>query len=136
MRYSRLLEENSYANKKADYVWLLIVCSSMLLVSLPLGSLARLLALTGCSPCLQLISPVFTVPILSGSLAFALVYIWSRRNPTVQMSLMGIVTWVARSHHHPSLSAWLTTTNPHQRLCVVSPALPLWFLLGRSWEME
>jgi len=43
-------------------------------------------------PPTQLISPLFTVPFLSGSLAFALVYIWSRRNPTVRMSLMGIVT--------------------------------------------
>ncbi|KAL7418148.1 Derlin [Mrakia frigida] len=70
MRYSRLLEENSYANRRADFLWLLIVCSAMLL----------------------LISPLFTVPFLSGSLAFALVYIWSRRNPSVQMSLMGVIT--------------------------------------------
>jgi hypothetical protein len=37
MRYSRLLEENSYANRRADFLWLLIVCSAMLLVrpSLP-----------------------------------------------------------------------------------------------------
>jgi hypothetical protein len=32
MRYSRLLEEGSYANKKADYLWLLITCSIGLLV--------------------------------------------------------------------------------------------------------
>lgn len=32
MRYSRLLEENSYANRRADFLWLLLVCSSMLLV--------------------------------------------------------------------------------------------------------
>lgn len=33
MRYSRMLEESSFANKKADYLWLLILSSVMLLVS-------------------------------------------------------------------------------------------------------
>lgn len=40
----------------------------------------------------QLISPLFTKPFLSAPLSFALVYIWSRRNPSVRMSLMGVVT--------------------------------------------
>lgn len=32
MRYSRMLEESSFANKKADYFWLLFLSSVMLLV--------------------------------------------------------------------------------------------------------
>jgi len=32
MRYSRMLEESSFANKKADYLWLLLTSSVMLLV--------------------------------------------------------------------------------------------------------
>lgn len=32
MRYSRLLEENSFSNRRADYVWLLTLCGSFLLV--------------------------------------------------------------------------------------------------------
>ena len=32
MRYSRLLEENSFSNRRADYVWLLFLCSSFLWV--------------------------------------------------------------------------------------------------------
>lgn len=32
MRYSRMLEESSFANRKADYVWLLILSAVMLLV--------------------------------------------------------------------------------------------------------
>ena len=32
MRYSRMLEESSFANRKADYVWLLIQSAVMLLV--------------------------------------------------------------------------------------------------------
>jgi Derlin-2/3 len=33
MRYSRLLEENSFSNRQADYVWLLFLSASFLLVS-------------------------------------------------------------------------------------------------------
>ena len=33
MRYSRMLEESSFANRKADYFWLLLLSSIMLLVS-------------------------------------------------------------------------------------------------------
>ncbi|WVQ73474.1 hypothetical protein IAR50_003046 [Cryptococcus sp. DSM 104548] len=73
MRYSRLLEENSFANRRADYAWLLFLCASFLL----------------------LVSSVTTLPFLSSSLAFALVYIWSRRNPAVKMSLFGVVTITA-----------------------------------------
>jgi hypothetical protein len=36
MRYSRMLEESSFANRKADYFWLLFLSSLMLLVRLPL----------------------------------------------------------------------------------------------------
>ncbi|KAE8542114.1 hypothetical protein D1P53_001595 [Cryptococcus gattii VGV] len=43
----------------------------------------------------QLVSSVATLPFLSSSLAFALVYIWSRRNPSVKMSLFGIITITA-----------------------------------------
>lgn len=34
MRYSRMLEESSFANKKADYFWLLLQSSVMLLVNI------------------------------------------------------------------------------------------------------
>jgi len=33
MRYSRMLEESSFANRRADYFWLLLLSSVMLLVS-------------------------------------------------------------------------------------------------------
>lgn len=36
MRYSRMLEESSFANKKADYFWLLLQSSVMLLVYYPI----------------------------------------------------------------------------------------------------
>ncbi|WVO14298.1 hypothetical protein L204_101930 [Cryptococcus depauperatus] len=49
-------------------------------------------------PCVSylfhLLTPVTTLPFLSSSLAFALVYIWSRRNPSIKMSLFGVLTYV------------------------------------------
>lgn len=89
MRYSRLLEENSFANRRADYAWLLFLCASFLLVSVPCIWSSDALA-----DMRQLVSSVATLPFLSSSLAFALVYIWSRRNPSVKMSLFGIITYV------------------------------------------
>ncbi len=41
MRYSRMLEESSFANRKADYFWLLFLSSLMLLVRLPLHLQSR-----------------------------------------------------------------------------------------------
>jgi hypothetical protein len=38
MRYSRMLEESSFANRKADYFWLLFLSSLMLLVGHPTSS--------------------------------------------------------------------------------------------------
>ncbi|KAI5989996.1 Der1-like protein [Pisolithus albus] len=70
MRYSRMLEESSFANKKADYFWLLFVSSAMLL----------------------LLSPLFNLPFLSSSLAFVPIYVWSRRHPSIPISLFGIFT--------------------------------------------
>lgn len=35
MRYSRMLEESSFANRKADYFWLLFLSAFLLLVRLP-----------------------------------------------------------------------------------------------------
>jgi len=73
MRYSRMLEESSFANRKADYFWLLFQSAAMLL-------------------CL---SPLFNLPFLSAPLAFVPIYIWARRHPSTQISLFGVVTITA-----------------------------------------
>ncbi|KAF8133273.1 Der1-like protein [Boletus reticuloceps] len=70
MRYSRMLEESSFANKKADYLWLLFLSSLMLLA----------------------LSPLVNLPFLSSSLAFVPIYIWSRRHPSTPIALFGIIT--------------------------------------------
>lgn len=73
MRYSRMLEESSFANKKADYFWLLFLSSVMLLG----------------------LSPLFNLPFLSSSLAFVPIYLWSRRHPSTPISLFGLITITA-----------------------------------------
>ncbi|BGP17541.1 hypothetical protein JCM10213v2_005574 [Rhodosporidiobolus nylandii] len=55
MRYSKMLEESAFHGRRADYVWLLIVSCTLLL----------------------------------------LVYLWSRLNPLVRLSLFGIITITA-----------------------------------------
>ncbi|KAI0031051.1 Der1-like protein [Vararia minispora EC-137] len=73
MRYSRMLEESSFANRRADYFWLLSLCAIILL-------------------CL---SPAFNLPFLSSPLAYVPIYFWSRRHPSTPISLFGIVTITA-----------------------------------------
>ncbi|KAI0050371.1 Der1-like protein [Auriscalpium vulgare] len=70
MRYSRMLEESSFANRKADYFWLLFLSSVMLLA----------------------LSPLFNLPFLSSPLAYVPIYFWSRRHPSTPISLFGLIT--------------------------------------------
>lgn len=76
-----MLEESSFANAKADYLYLLLQSSVLLLVlsSLPL----------------PFFGPVFTLPFLSAPLAFVPIYLWSRRHPSTQISLFGLITITA-----------------------------------------
>jgi len=73
IRYSRMLEESSFANRKADYFWLLFLSSLMLLA----------------------LSPLFNLPFLSSPLAFVPIYLWSRRHPSTPISLFGLITITA-----------------------------------------
>jgi len=68
-----MLEESSFPNKKAEYLWLLLQSSVMLLA----------------------ISPLVNLPFLSSPLAFVPIYVWSRRHPSTHISLFGIVTITA-----------------------------------------
>jgi len=70
MRYSRMLEESSFANRTADYFWLLLLSAFMLLA----------------------LSPLVNLPFLSSPLAFVPIYLWARRHPSTPISLFGIFT--------------------------------------------
>jgi len=69
VRYSKMLESNAFHGRKADYLWLLIVSATILLI----------------------LSPLSPPPFLSSPLSFTLVYLWSRLNPNVRLSLFGIL---------------------------------------------
>ncbi|GAA6010102.1 hypothetical protein JCM10207_007559 [Rhodosporidiobolus poonsookiae] len=73
MRYSKMLEESAFHGRRADYVWLLLVSCTLLLI----------------------LSPLSPSPFLSSPLSFTLVYLWSRLNPLVRLSLFGIITITA-----------------------------------------
>lgn len=76
MRYSRMLEENSFGGRaggRAAYVMLLLFAAS----------------------CLLILSPLTAQPFLGSPLAFVLVYIWSRRNRHVRLSLFGLLVVTA-----------------------------------------
>jgi Derlin-2/3 len=91
-----MLEESSFANRKADYFWLLFLSSLMLLVRtshLPLQQTVHSLQLLP-SP-LQGLSPLFNLPFLSSPLAYVPIYFWSRRHPTTPISLFGLLTITA-----------------------------------------
>lgn len=74
-RYSRELEE-TYRGRTKDYVWILFITAVPLLIL---------------SPYLNPNGIHFLGPHLSN----CLIYLWSRRNPTVQLSFLGLFTFTA-----------------------------------------
>ena len=98
MRYSRMLEESSFANRKADYFWLLLQSAVMLLVRSPHPPSPTMSLHPTHSPAHpppQILSPLVNMPFLSSPLAFVPIYVWSRRHPLLPISLFGLVTITA-----------------------------------------
>jgi hypothetical protein len=52
--------------------------------------------------CMQIIAPPFALPFLQPSLAFSLIYIWSRKNPHEQVALFWIIQLPAPYVRSPS----------------------------------
>jgi len=73
IRYSKSLEETSFRNRPADFLWLLVF---------------GMIVLTA-------IAPFVKVQFLGTSLNFMLVYLWSRRNPHVPLSFLGVFNFSA-----------------------------------------
>ena len=97
MRYSRMLEESSFANRKADYFWLLFLSALMLLVRhvTPTPTLCTSAGERVIISLLQGLSPLFNLPFLSSPLAYVPIYFWSRRHPSTPISLFGLLTITA-----------------------------------------
>ncbi|KAI9019858.1 Der1-like family-domain-containing protein [Hyaloraphidium curvatum] len=77
VRYSRALEEGSFRGRTADFVWMLLLAASAIIIITPF--------LPASAP----------LPFLSSPLTFHLVYLWSRRNPHVRMNFLGLFTFSA-----------------------------------------
>ena len=73
MRYCKSLEEGSFRNRSADFLWMLMFGGAMLIG----------------------LAPFVKVQFLGSSLTFMLVYVWSRRNPGIPLSFLGIFTFGA-----------------------------------------
>jgi Derlin-2/3 len=67
-RYSRMLEETHFRNRTKSFIGLLIYAMTVLLI----------------------LSPLTGIPFLGSPLSFTLVYIYSRLNPDVRMSFLGL----------------------------------------------
>lgn len=77
VRYSRMLEENSFRNRTFDFLYLFILACPALIVSV------------------SLLGSWVNIPFLSSPLTFLLVYIWSRRNPHLRMNMLGLFSFSA-----------------------------------------
>lgn len=73
LRYCKSLEEGSFRNRSADFLWMLVFGGLMLIIMAPFAK----------------------VQFLGTSLNFMMVYVWSRRNPDVPLSFLGIFTFGA-----------------------------------------
>ncbi|CCI49833.1 unnamed protein product [Albugo candida] len=73
VRYCRLLEEGSFRNRPADFVYMLLFGAALMI----------------------LVAPFINVHFLGSSLTFMMVYIWGRRNSEVRMSFLGLFPFTA-----------------------------------------
>jgi len=73
IRYCRLLEENSFTGRQADFIAFIVFCAFLM----------------------TLIAPFVHVPFMSSSLTFAMVHLWGRWNPHIRMSFLGLFPFTA-----------------------------------------
>lgn len=73
IKYSKSLEEGSFRNRSADFLWMLTFGAAVLTA----------------------LAPFANVQFLGSSLTFMMVYVWGRRHPRVPLSFLGIFTFSA-----------------------------------------
>jgi len=73
VKYSKSLEEGSFRNRSADFLWMLLVGAAILIT----------------------LGPFVNVQFLGSSLAFMMVYVWGRRHPRLPLSFLGIFSFSA-----------------------------------------
>jgi Derlin-2/3 len=73
VKYSKSLEEGSFRNRSADFLWMLLIGAGILIA----------------------LGPFVNVQFLGSSLAFMMVYVWGRRHPRLPLSFLGIFSFSA-----------------------------------------
>jgi Derlin-2/3 len=83
-RYCKLLEENSFRGRTADFFYMLLFGATVLTGIVLIGGM------------IPYISETFArILFLSNSLTFMMVYVWSKHNPFIHMSFLGLFTFTA-----------------------------------------
>lgn len=83
-RYCKLLEENSFRGRTGDFFYMLLFGATVLTSIVFIGG------------SIPYISESFAkVLFLSNSLTFMMVYVWSKHNPLIHMSFLGLFTFTA-----------------------------------------
>ncbi|KAK9064196.1 hypothetical protein SSX86_015576 [Deinandra increscens subsp. villosa] len=83
-RYCKLLEENSFRGRTADFFYMLLFGASVLTTIVLVGGM------------IPYVSESFAkIIFLSNSLTFMMVYVWSKQNPFIHMSFLGLFTFTA-----------------------------------------
>ena len=75
VKYAKQLEEGSFRNRSLDFAWMLVAGAAAIAAAAPLAR--------------------GRVQFLGSSLAFMMVYVWSRRHRHVRMSFLGVATFTA-----------------------------------------
>lgn len=73
VRYCRLLEENTFHGRTADFLFMLMFGGTIMTV----------------------LAPFLNVHFLGSALSFMMVYVWSYKNEHIQMSFLGVVNFTA-----------------------------------------
>jgi len=83
-RYCKLLEENSFRGRTADFFYMLLFGATVLTSIVLIGGM------------IPYVSETFArILFLSNSLTFMMVYVWSKHNPFIHMSFLGLFTFTA-----------------------------------------
>ncbi|XWS19434.1 hypothetical protein CRYUN_Cryun31cG0015500 [Craigia yunnanensis] len=83
-RYCKLLEENSFRGRTADFFYMLLFGASVLTGIVLIGGMIPYLS-----------ESFAKIIFLSNSLTFMMVYVWSKQNPFIHMSFLGLFTFTA-----------------------------------------
>ncbi|KAL9259857.1 Derlin-2.2-like protein [Drosera capensis] len=83
-RYCKLLEENTFRGRTADFFYMLLFGASVLTGIVLVGGMIPYVSVSFAK-----------IIFLSNSLTFMMVYVWSKQNPFIHMSFLGLFTFTA-----------------------------------------